>query len=65
MRMRYVFRVFYRKSVRKCIQTVSVRNLIIQNLNNNSACACSGYQAFFPPPPNQKAWGRGYTLFAV
>ena len=51
MRMHYVFRVFYRKSVRKCIQTVSVRNRIIQNLNNNGACAHSGYQAFFSPPP--------------
>ena len=59
MRMRYVFRVFYRKSVRKFIQTVSVRNRIIQNLNNNGACARSGYQAFFPPPPSQKALGRG------
>ena len=59
MRMRYVFHVFYRKSVRKCIQTVSVCNRIIQNLNNNGACARSGYQAFVPPPPNQKAWGRG------
>ena len=39
---------------------VSVRNRIIQNLNSNGACARNGYQAFLPPPPNQKAWGRGY-----
>ena len=45
-------------------QEVSMRNQIIQNLNNNGACTCSGYQTFSPPPPptNQKAWGRGYSI---
>ena len=36
---------------------VSIHNRIIQNLNNNSACTCSEYQAFPPPSPLQKAWG--------
>ena len=62
MCMRYVFHVFYRKSVRKCIQTVSVRNRIFQNLNNG-ACARSGYQAFFPPPPQSE--GLGMRLISV
>ena len=64
--MRYVFRVFYRKSVRKCIQTVSVRN---QNLNNNGACARSGYRVPIPIPgllsPSPQSEGLGTRLAIV
>ena len=56
MCMHRIFRIFYRKNVRKSIQTVHRRTWILQNLENDDACACSEYEAFLSPPP-QKAWG--------
>ena len=61
---KFAIRVIYNES----IQTVSVCNRIIQNLNN-SACACSGYQAFPTPPPPSEGLGtrlnRGRLLFIL
>ena len=39
-----------------------MRNWVIQNLNNNSACACSGYQSFLPPAPSE---GLGTRLASI